>query len=99
MIARDVIADDAALVFRGSQQNIDRLQIAHRGLRIDVKFAQRVDFVAKKFQAHRQWRLPRIKIDNASTNGELPAYSDLSDALITSPRELFDEAFHLRVCP
>src|SRR6266850_93728 len=98
MIARDIIADHTALIFSRSEQNIDRGQIAHRGLSIDIEFAQRIDFVAKKFQSHRQWRLPRIEIDNASTDGELPACSDLSDALITSARESVDEVFHLRVC-
>ena len=99
MIARDIIADHTALIFSRSEQNIDRGQIAHRGLSIDIEFAQRIDFIAKKFQAHRQWRLPRIEIDNASTDGELPARSDLSDVLITSGRELFDKVFHLHVCP
>ena len=53
MIASDVIADDAALIFSRSEQNIDRRQIAHRGLSIDVEFAQGIDFVAKEFQARR----------------------------------------------
>src|SRR4029453_2388958 len=97
MIARHIIADDTTLIFSLSEQNIDRGQIAYRGLSIKIEFAQRIDFVAKKFQSHRKGRLPRIEIDNATTDGELPACSDLSDAFITNGRELFDEMFHLRV--
>src|SRR4029453_2205549 len=97
MIACDIIADDNALIFSRSEQNIDRGQIAQRGLSIDIEFAQRIDFIAKKFQSHRKWRLPRIEIDNASTDGEVPACRDLSNALVTSGHELFDEMFHLRV--
>jgi hypothetical protein len=59
------------------QQNIDRAQIAHRSLRIDIELAQRFDLVAEKFQAKRQRRLQRIKIDNPAADSELATSRDL----------------------
>src|SRR5262249_39353548 len=59
------------------QQNVDRPQIAHRSLRIYVELAQRFDLIAKKFQAKRQGRVPRIKIDNAAADSELSTSGDL----------------------
>ena len=59
------------------QQNIDRPQIAHGSLRIDVELAQRFDLVAEKFQSKRQWRVPRIKIYNPAADSELSASGDL----------------------
>ena len=59
------------------EQNIDRAQIAHGSLRIDIELAQRFDLVAEKFQAERQRRLQRIKIDNPAADSELSASSDL----------------------
>jgi hypothetical protein len=52
--------------------------------------------VAEKFQPQRQWRLPRIKIDNAAADGELSPGGDLGDTLITAGCQLLEKAFHLR---
>ena len=41
--------------------------------------------------------MPRIEIDNAAADGELPPRSDLSDTLVTAAHELFNQTFHVRV--
>ena len=82
MILCDVIAHRSALVFRGAEEEIDRLQLPHRSLRIEIELAQRFDFVAEKFRAHRQLRLPGKQIENSAAHGELAARRDLRDALV-----------------
>ena len=54
--------------------------------------------VAEKFQSERQWRLPRVEIDNAAPDGELSPNGYLRDALITAGHELVEKVFHLYVC-
>ena len=95
----DVIANGPALI-RCSlvQQNVDRAQIAHGGLRVDIELAQRFDLVAEKFQAEWQRRLPRINIDIPAADGELSTRGDLRDTLVTAGRESFEKLFHLRGC-
>ena len=74
----NVVANVVALVRRSlMQQNIDRAQIAHGSLRVDIELAQRFDLVAEKFQSKRQWRMPRIKIDNPAADSELATSGDL----------------------
>ena len=81
-----------------AKQNIGASQIAHRRLRVDIELAQRFNFVAEKFQPERQLRLPGIKIDNPAADGELSPSGDLGDTLVAAVDELFNKAFHLRVC-
>src|SRR5205085_6123889 len=52
--------------------------------------------IAEKFQPQRQWRLPRIKIDNAAADGELSPGGDLGDSLITAGDKSLEKLFHLR---
>src|ERR1700736_5556446 len=100
MIAVDVIADEPTLIVGRAEQDIDCVQIAHRSLSVDVELEQRFNLVAKKFEAHRQRRLPRVNIDNSAANGELSAGGDLGDALITGIRKFFEDAFHrYGTCP
>jgi hypothetical protein len=74
----DVITDGAVLVRHSLiQQNVDRAQIAHGCLPVDVKLAQRFDLIAEKFQSKRQRRMPRIKIDNPAADSELSTSGDL----------------------
>ena len=65
---------------------------------VDVELAQRFDLIAEKFQPERQWRVPRIDIDNAATHGELSPSGYLGDALITTAHQLFNKLFHLCCC-
>ena len=83
VIFRDVVAHGSALVFGRAEQDIDRLEIAHRGLRIDVELAERFDFVAEKFHAHRELRLPGKEVEDSAADGELSAGCDLRDAFVT----------------
>ena len=66
---------------------------------VDIELTQRFNLVAKKFQARWERCLPRIKIDNSAADCELSARCDLSYAFITGPGELFEDAFHLLICP
>jgi hypothetical protein len=59
------------------QQNVDRAQIAHGSLRIDIELAQRFDLIAEEFQAERQRRMPRIKVDNPAPDSEMSTSGDL----------------------
>ena len=95
MIGGEVVTDNTVLIIGCSEQKIGGSQVAHRSLRVDVELAQRFDLIARKFQAHRQRRLPRIKIDNATAHGELSARRDLGNTFVTRGRELFEKMFHL----
>src|SRR6266436_3155569 len=83
-----------SLFHRGAEKDFDRTQVVHRGLRIDIELAQGFDLIAKEFDPHRQWRLPRIEIDNPAPDSELSARGYLSDTFITSAGKLLKDAFH-----
>ena len=93
MIFLKVIADLSALVFSRAEENIDRGQIAHGGLGIDVELAHRLNVVAKELDADRQRGLPRVKIDDAATDSELAAGGNLRDALVTGAAQRFEKIF------
>src|SRR5215831_862186 len=98
MIRSDVIANMAALIIRRSKQKIERSQVAHGCLSVDVELAQRIDFIAEEFQTERQGCLPRIDIENAAANGELPSSRNLGNTLVTASRELVEKFIHVDVC-
>src|SRR5262249_55837855 len=91
IVFTDVITDHAARVVRCAEKNVDLAEVADRSLRVDVDLAKRLGGVAEKFDAHRQRRLPRIKIDNSAANRELTAGRDLRDALVTGGAQFFEQ--------
>src|SRR4029078_13584886 len=68
-------------------------------MRIDVELAKGVDLISEEFRSKRHWGLPRIKINNAATDGELTPSGDLGDALIATANKSFKQTFHLQRRP
>ena len=94
VILRDVIAHRSALILRRAEQQIDRLQLPHGSLRIEIELAQRFDFVAEKFRAHRQLRLPGKEIENPAAHGELAARRHLRDAFVAGVGQRLEQCVH-----
>ncbi len=63
---------------------------------IDVELTKGFDLISEEFHPDWHWSLPRIKIDNAATDGELAPGGDLGDAFVASAYESFKHAFHLQ---
>src|SRR5437762_4420449 len=95
VVVIDVITNRRILIFPTAEQNVDAVQIADRSLHVDIELAQGFDFVAAKFDSHRQCRLPGINIDNAAADGEMATDRGLNNALITGADKFFEEGVHL----
>ncbi len=97
VIRLDVVANLRGLVFRWLEKDLDVLEVAHRGLRIDVEFTKRFDVVAEVFDADRTLGLPGKNVEDAAADGKLATGGDLSRAVVTRGDEPFDRALQ-RLC-
>ena len=59
------------------------LHLPHRGLRVGIKFPDRIDPLLAEFQATRHRLLPRKEIQNATTERKLTASRHLGHTLVS----------------
>ena len=92
IIRAEVVGETGLVLEIGfAEENLHRVESAHRGLFIDIKFPQAVDVVAEQLDPHRGGGLPGKDIDNAAAHRELAALEDLGGFLVACLQEVSRE--------